>query len=382
MQMLEKLKIVRRQLVRDIKRKEGGGKYTYGPDPKATKKDLDALDEYIVDLKKKISVEGYYGEGAEAEKALLESGSSLPFSKLVKDRYRSAEGGRIGFKSGKSVKDGIAALLKLGNKKFGKDTIKIADEVDRPESALLADEFAAFNERTAIPAMEGSFTKAEVVIERMENSLKNALGKTDADSKYVNETFPGMIKELKAKPELGNNPNVWKMFSEDMPKNQRLVVHSDDSVSFFQKTKRGPQNIKSAMKFAEENNISVKEASRILKMEPEDQILEITRLKATSPANVESALGAKQYGGLQNAQVPVEMMTVDIIKAKYPQIPDEMAEMIASLPNDKKALALADLEQAIMLQGTGRSSDEIVEIMKREPETKMKSGGLAQILEM
>jgi len=129
--------------------------------------------------------------------------------------------------------------------------------------------------------MEGSFTKAEVVIERMKNSLKNALGKTDADSKYVKETFPNMIKELEAKPELGNNPNVWKMFSEDMPKNQRLVVHSDDSVSFFQQTERGPQNIKSAMKFAEENNISVKEASRILKMEPEDQILEITRLKAT-----------------------------------------------------------------------------------------------------
>ena len=191
-----------------------------------------------------------------------------------------AEGGRIGFRGGKSVKDGIAALLKLGNKEFGKDTIKIADDMNRPESALLRDEFAAFNERTAIPAMEGSFTKAEVVIERMKNSLKNALGKTDADSKYVNETFPGMIKELKAKPELGNNPNVWKMFSEDMPKNQRLVVHSDDSVSFFQQTERGPQNIKSAMKFAEENNISVKEASRILKMEPEDQILEITRLKA------------------------------------------------------------------------------------------------------
>jgi len=75
-------------------------------------------------------------------------------------------------------------------------------------------------------------------------------------------------------------------------------------------------------------------------------------------------------------------MTVDIIKVKYPQIPDDMAEMIASLPNDKKALALADLEQAIMLQGSGRSSDEIIEIMKREPKTKMKKGGLAQILEM
>ena len=285
MQMLEKLKIVRRQLVRDIKRKEGGGKYTYGPDPKATKKDLQSLDEYIADLKDKIKVEGYYGEGAEAEKALLESDSSLPFSKLVKDRYRSANGGRIGYRSGKSVKDGIAALLKLGNKEFGKDTIKIADEIDRPESALLRDEFAAFNtrfnERNAVPAMEGRFTKAEFVIQRMENSIKNALGKTDADSKYVQETFPGMIKELKAKPELGNNPNVWKAFSEDLPKNQRVVVYGDDSVSFFQQTERGPQNIKLAMKFAEENNISVKEASRILKMEPEDQILEITRLKAT-----------------------------------------------------------------------------------------------------
>ena len=195
---------------------------------------------------------------------------------FLKQGDNFADGGRIGYRSGRSV-TGIMNLIKS---KFGKDSIKVADDMNRPESALLRDEFAAFNERNAVPAMEGSFTKAEVVIERMKNSLKNALGKTDADSKYVNETFPGMIKELKAKPELGNNPNVWKMFSEDMPKNQRLVVHSDDSVSFFRQSNFGPQNIKSTMKFAEENNISVKEASRILKMEPEDRILEITRLKA------------------------------------------------------------------------------------------------------
>ena len=195
---------------------------------------------------------------------------------FLKQGDNFADGGRIGYRSGRSV-TGIMNLIKS---KFGKDSIKVADDMDRPESALLRDEFAAFNERTAIPAMEGSFTKAEVVIERMKNSLKNALGKTDADSKYVKETFPNMIKELEAKPELGNNPNVWKMFSEDMPKNQRLVVHSDDSVSFFRQSNFGPQNIKTTMKFAEENNISVKEASRILKMEPEDRILEITRLKA------------------------------------------------------------------------------------------------------
>ena len=186
-----------------------------------------------------------------------------------------AEGGRIGYRSGRSVK-GILDILKLTNKKFGKDTLKIADEIDRPEAALLADEFAAFNERTAVPAMEGQFTKAEVVIERMKNSIKG-----NPNDKYVQETFPKMIKELEAKPELANNPNVWKMFSEDMPKNQRLVEHSDGSISFFRQTEFGPRNIKLSMDFAKKHDLTLEEASRILKMEPEDQILEITRVKAT-----------------------------------------------------------------------------------------------------
>ena len=113
----------------------------------------------------------------------------------------------------------------------------------------------------------------------MKNSLKQAFGKTDPDSKYVNETFPNMIKELEAKPELGNNENVFKMFSEDLPKNQKVVVHSDDSIDFFTQSDFGPQNIEPTIKFAEENNISIKEASKILKMEPEDQVLEKTRLQ-------------------------------------------------------------------------------------------------------
>jgi len=54
-----------------------------------------------------------------------------------------AEGGRIGYRSGKSVKDGIAALLKLGNKKFGKDTIKVADDIEPSE-------FSKFNERNKL----------------------------------------------------------------------------------------------------------------------------------------------------------------------------------------------------------------------------------------
>ena len=195
---------------------------------------------------------------------------------FLKQGDNFADGGRIGYRSGKSV-TGIMNLIKS---KFGKDSIKVADDMNRPESALLRDEFAAFNERNAVPAMEGSFTKAEVVIERMKNSLKNALGKTDADSKYINKNFPGMIKEIKAKPELANDPNVFKQLTGPLPKGQKFVEYDDGTMDFFQKTDFGPQNIAPAKKLAQELGISTSEASAILKMEPEDQVLEIGRRKA------------------------------------------------------------------------------------------------------
>jgi len=391
--MLEKLKIVRRQLVRDIKRKEGGGKYTYGPDPKATKKDLQSLDEYIADLKDKIKVEGYYGEGAEAEKALLESDSSLPFSKLVKDRYRSAEGGsvttpkrglvdeagsyagnrrkdeyssdvvdsglldigfdnmsleeikdllkaastyktggRVGFRGGKSVKDGIAAILKLGNKKFGKDTIKVADDIEPSE-------FSKFNERNKVL--------------------------DDLDI----EDYEG---------ELGD-PETWYTFGMTVREADELVKSRKAyEAEMFTEYKAGRLDPKPGEKGREkflQKKLEEAEMSgdnKLITLEELDELDALQGGPGRPPGFVPR--------GLRN--VPVEMMTARIIRAKYPQIPDKMVEQIASLPNDKKALALADLEQAIMLQESGRSSDEIIEILKREPKTKMKKGGLAQILEM
>jgi len=146
------------------------------------------------------------------------------------------QGFRPGFRSGKSVK-GLAELLKLTNKKFGKDTLKIADEIERPASAKLSDEFAAFNERN--------------------------------------------------------------------------------------------------------------------------------------------------FGGIEKAEVPIELMTVDVIKVKYPGISDELAELIGNDTNlQRKAEAIAAIEQAMALRGAGKSADETIEILKRESTTKMSKGGLAKILEM
>ena len=249
-----------------------------------------------------------------------------------------AEGGRIGYRSGKTVK-GIAELLKLGNKKFGKGTLKTADEIEPSE-------FAKFNERNKV------------------------LDDLDIED-YTDE--------------LGD-PETWYTFGMTVREADELVksrkAYEAQMFTDYKAGRLDPKPGESGRKRFLEKKAEDAEMSGDSRLFTPDEADELTMLEASSPANVESALGAKQYGGIKNAEVPMELMTVDIIKVKYPQIPDEMAEMIASLPNDKKALAIADLEQAIMLQGSGRSSDEIIEIMKREPKTKMKKGGLAQILEM
>jgi hypothetical protein len=126
----------------------------------------------------------------------------------------------------------------------------------------------------------GRFTKAEVLIQRLKNTIKDSQGKKDELSVYVNKTFPGFIDEIKADPKLAENEQVWKTLGLDLPKDQRLVVHSDDTVDFFTQTKFGPHNIKNVEKFmAEHPFLSREDALRILKMEPEDRVLEITRLQ-------------------------------------------------------------------------------------------------------
>ena len=91
----------------------------------------------------------------------------------------------------------------------------------------------------------------------------------------------------------------------------------------------------------------------------------------------------RNYGGIENAEVPVEMMTEDLLLVKYPGISERLARLIGNDTNlQRKAEAIAAIEQGLALQGAGKSVDETIEILKREPKTKMKKGGLAQILEM
>jgi len=189
-----------------------------------------------------------------------------------------ADGGRAGFNVG-----GIAKLLKFLQSKVGKKNITTADKIARPESALNREMFdeankrfnKKVNERTSNKAGQGRFTKAQLLIARLENTIK-----TDKNP-FVQRKFPEFIKELKAKPELGNNKNVYDFFMEQgsLPKNQRVVEYDDGTVDFYTQGGKGGKGMESADRLAKDLGISFDESIKIKMMEPEDQILEIQRRK-------------------------------------------------------------------------------------------------------
>ena len=120
----------------------------------------------------------------------------------------------------------------------------------------------------------GKFTKSDVLLQMFENTVKQT------KSPNTKKRFTNFIKEIKAKPELANDPEVWGFFTKGLPKNQRLVVHSDDTVDFWRQSDFGPHNIKTTDKFMKKHpHLSRDEAVRIQNMEPEDQILEMKRLE-------------------------------------------------------------------------------------------------------
>jgi len=59
-------------------------------------------------------------------------------------RVKKAMGGRIGYAVG-SLPKGIQKLVQAINKKFGKDTVKTADEMDRPKNVQAFEDFETRN---------------------------------------------------------------------------------------------------------------------------------------------------------------------------------------------------------------------------------------------
>ena len=123
-------------------------------------------------------------------------------------------------------------------------------------------------------AGEGRFTKQQVLEKIIESTIH-----ANPTDEYVQKTFPNFIKEIRANPELANNENVWRTFTQDFPENKRLVVYGDDTVDFFTKGENLPEGMKQTEDLINNYGISMEEARRIKQMEPEDQVMEIKKLQ-------------------------------------------------------------------------------------------------------
>ena len=216
------------------------------------------------ELKKIIGRKGTYADYSDDEiKAILngiedETKSGIKSLKTAEeiidegdfDPSGMKDGGRIGYSTGAGVKAyrGIKALMDKVNKRFGKETLKTADDVARPESAINRELFKKMSDKLKGKAPEkagqGQFTKAEVIIGRLQNTL-NDIKPGDEDYEYVSKTFPNWIKEIQAKPQLADNENVFQRLAvEGLPKNQRLKVYEDGTVDFETKKFRLKEEIK------------------------------------------------------------------------------------------------------------------------------------------
>jgi len=232
-------------------------------------------------------------------------------------RKTKADGGRIGFGKGDIVTKGIPALIKAG---------------------------------------EGKFTKAQYLIERIKNTIKG-----NPDDKYVQETFPSFIKELEANPDLAKNENVFKELGGDLPEGQQIVVYGDDTLDFFTESS-GPQNIKKIDMFMEKHGLSRDKALEIMKMEPDDQVMELTKTKFLRQKRTDNAdggrIGMLAGGGilktiLKNSAENKGMTVRDFIMAMNPN----------SIPsNIKNLISKVDLEQ--LKAGYREYYENIADMMK------------------
>jgi methionine salvage enolase-phosphatase E1 len=138
---------------------------------------------------------------------------------------------------------------------------------------------------------KSKFTAAEVLLERLKNTLKNE------KDPYVQETFPNFIKEIEANPKLAEDPKVQEAFGfRDLPKNQRLVEYDDGTFDFFTRgEKRGMGSVKA---LADEFGISMEEAAKIKMMEPEDQVLEIERRRRLNKRKLNASGGLNYLMGV------------------------------------------------------------------------------------
>jgi tetratricopeptide (TPR) repeat protein len=245
-----------------------------------------------------------------------------------------ASGGRVGFALG-SLPKGIQALAKQLNKKFGKGTIKTADEMERPKSVKEKEMFEEFEARNPDP--------------------KRKL--TDDEIKDYEE-------------ELGDS-ETWMSEGTVEEAEQALKRQKEYEAAMYTDYKAGrldPQPGEKGRKEFLEKKLEEMEMSGDKKIMSVDEIEELSNMDLEAEMNVAKSLAPKMVERFE-------------LKQKYPGITDELLDKILIDDNmQRKAEVLATIDEAFKMLEKGMGHDEVLDTLKNVTRTKQAGGGLAYLM--
>ena len=312
------------------------------------------------------------------------------------DRKPNAMGGRIGFADGPydpkklikkipkvgKVAAGVESLIKTINKKFGKGTMKTADEIDQPPKTdrqiisefearnpnpsreLTDDEIADLAEEVGeldaydFDGTVGSANRIRNEVKAYEADMlkqyeaaggsKRAGGPKDPVEKAIDNVSPGFANDLKYDAQLVADDLAEKRFGKefyDLDQNQQIDLYDEAYQALS--TQRSAVLKKKREPIPE----SIKEGV--------DDVM-----RDTSPAGLEKSL------------------EVDDLMLKYPGINRDLAKQIANDPDPKrKADVISMIEQTFKMDEMGMSGDEIIDTFRKKTDrTKQANGGLSYLM--
>jgi hypothetical protein len=315
------------------------------------------------------------------------------------DRKPNAMGGRIGFADGPGdpkklikkipkvgkVAAGVESLIKTINKKFGKGTIKTADEIDRPQSAKDKEMFEKFEARNPSPSRQltdeeirdyelelgdsetwlnkGTFGEAEQALKNQKayeakmfeeyksiGGSKRAGGPKDPVAEAIDNVSPGFANDMKYDAQLVADDLAEKRFGKefyDLDQNQQMDLYDE-----------------AYQALSTQRSAVLKKKRELIPESIKEGVDDVMR--DTSPAGLERSL------------------EVDDLMLKYPGINRDLAKQIANDPDPKrKADVISMIEQTFKMDEMGMSGDEIIDTFRKKTDrTKQANGGLSYLMGM
>ena len=250
-------------------------------------------------------------------------------------------GGRVGFAGGGAKKgaEGIESLIEMINKKFGKGTIKTADEMERPESAKVKQMMDDFMERNPDPNKQ--MTDEEIA------QFLDDYG-VDLTEEYITD-FDGTLRD------------AMRILKEQ--EDYEAAMYRD-----YQAGRLDPQPGEKGRKEFLEQKLEEMEMSGDKKLMTRDEIEELSNMDLEAEMNVSKSLAPKMVERLE-------------LKQKYPGITDELLDKILIDDNmQRKAEVLATIDEAFKMLEKGMGHDEVLDTLKNVTRTKQAGGGLAYLM--